>query len=216
MKNYQKDTKKVYENLGLDYVNSIADLESPPEIYQFIEMLPNNSKVLEIGSGGGRDTKIIAENGKLKVIGIDFVDEFIKESQKRCPKAEFMKMDALDLKFKDQTFDGIWANAVLLHFNDSDLKKTVFKEINRVLKINGLLYTGVKIGEGESYVIDKLSGGHKRYFNFFTEKEFKKILNDFGFEILISHIGTDPAGRKDLKWIKIISKKFERDTNFRK
>jgi SAM-dependent methyltransferase len=51
-------------------------------------------------------------------------------------------MDILNLKF-DNEFDGIWACASLVHFNEVKVIKAI-QEFAKALKVNGILYISLK------------------------------------------------------------------------
>ena len=109
--------------------------------------------VLDLGSGSGRDSfilsKLVGEKGK--VIGIDMTDEQIQIAKKHTPfhlekfgykksNLEFYKGYIENLKsigILDNSIDVVVSNCVI---NLSPDKKTVFKEIFRVLKPGGELY----------------------------------------------------------------------------
>ncbi len=109
--------------------------------------------VLDLGSGSGRDSfiisKLVGEHGQ--VIGIDMTDEQIQIAKKYTPfhlekfghkksNLKFFKGYIENLKsigILDNSIDVVVSNCVI---NLSPDKKTVFKEIFRVLKPGGELY----------------------------------------------------------------------------
>jgi len=199
-----KQTIEVYKKLGKKYINNIKSL-TPPEFYDFIKLLPKNSRILEIGCTGGRDAKKFVQRG-FKVIAIDLVEIFLKEARKKVPQAEFIKMDMTKLKFPNNYFDAIWANAILLHLKREDVLKTL-RGFYRVLKKSGKLHIRVKKGTKTTYQKDKLSNGEKRFFIYFSKSELEKFVNKAGFKIIISRILPDDAGRKNLRWISLWAEK---------
>ncbi len=198
-----KNTIKSYKKLGETYVESIKDL-TPSQFEIFVKKVSPKGKVLDVGCAGGRDAKKLVKKG-FEVVGIDLVDEFLKIAKTDVPKAKFLKMDLLKLKFPNDYFDGIWASAVLLHVNKKDISN-VFKNFNKVLKLGGKFFVGVKLGEGTTYATDKLSR-QKRLMVLFTEKQIKSFIEKAGFKIIYSKIVPDDAGRKNINWIRIIAEK---------
>lgn len=196
-------TTEVYKKLGKKYLSSIEDL-TPIQFHDFIKLLPKNSLVLDIGCAGGRDSKKFVDNG-FKVIGIDLVDDFLAEARELVPEAEFMKMDVCKLLFPDNYFDGIWATAVLLHLKKHEVPQ-VIQEFKRILKSQGILFIGVKVGRGEEVVVDKLSDGLGRFFSYYSENEIRKLLKNAGFKIVFIKSFPDDAGRDDVRWIRTIAK----------
>lgn len=202
-KKYQ-ETIKVYEKLGKGYVNYVEPY-TPKEFYDFIKLLPQNGRVLDVGCCGGRDSKKFIEKG-FKVIGIDLTNSFLKEARKRVPEAKFIKMDLRYLKFPKNYFDAIWAQAVLLHLEKKDMTKAL-KGFYRVLKDNGKIHIRVKKGRGIYYNKEKLLGKERRLFTCFLKKELEDFVKKVGFKIISSRFFPDDAGRKGVKWICIWAEK---------
>ena len=53
--------------------------------------------------------------------------------------------DMRAIPFADASFDGVWASASLLHLPRSELA-VALREINRILRSDGLLFASVKTG----------------------------------------------------------------------
>lgn len=110
-------------------------------------------KVLDLGSGSGRDcfllSNLVGEKGQ--VIGVDMTDEQLATAKKHIPhhvkefkqkktNVDFRKgyiENLKDLDIADQSIDLVVSNCVI---NLSPAKDKVFKEIFRVLKPGGELY----------------------------------------------------------------------------
>lgn len=202
---YQK-TREAYRRLGKKYIENAASINLSA-LSEFIKELPAGGKVLDIGCAGGRDSKKFADAG-FDVTGIDIIDDFIEEAKKRVPRAKFLQMDLLDIDFPENEFDAIWAQAVLLHVERKDIPDVLAKMF-RILKRNGKIHAAVKEGRGQGWEADKLSGGYKRYFTYFTKEEMEKYLIGAGFHIIRSEFAVDEAGRKNVRWIVIWGKKTD-------
>lgn len=109
---------------------------------EFSKMLKPKSSILDIGCGSGRDSIFFAKNG-FDVTGIDISEEAISKAkaaaEKQKLKIRFDPMSAEKISFGNETFDGIYSNAVL-HF--TELKKSG-DEIYRILKKNGLSFLSI-------------------------------------------------------------------------
>ncbi len=100
-------TIDTYNELAKDYDKDTADFwrHFPNTIItQFAEKVSGDKKVLNIGSGPGRDGILLQENG-LRVTCLDASSEMVKLcNNKRLTAVEG---DFLSLPFQDNTFDGI-------------------------------------------------------------------------------------------------------------
>lgn len=197
-------TTKIYRKLGKQYLRRIKDI-TPKEIYDFMKLLPKGGRVLDVGCAGGRDSERFAQKG-LQVIGIDLVDAFLEEARKAVPEGKFVKMDMRELEFPENYFDGIWANAVLLHLSKKDVPK-VLKNFYKVLRSNGKLHIRVKRGEGTGYEKDKLSGGEERLFVYFQKDELEELVKAAHFRIIASRILPDESGRREVSWVSLWAEK---------
>ena len=105
------------------------------EISKLVEK--TDGKILDIGSADGVFTKVILEkSGARKVIGIDVLKSSVDWANKhwKTKRVEFILADANDLKFKDETFDAVFALEVLEHV---ETPFEILKDIKRVLKKDG-------------------------------------------------------------------------------
>lgn len=200
---YEK-TIGVYKKLSKKYIRNIKEF-TPKEFPGFVKLLLKGSRVLDVGCAGGRDSKKFVRKG-FRVIGIDLVDTFLREARKSVPNAKFIKMDLRKLKFPEDYFGAIWANAVLLHIKRRDIPM-VLKGFYKVLQPGGKMHIRVKKGQRARYRKDELSKKEKRIFTYFSEEEFKRFIKKSGFRIITSRIFPDELGRKDVQWISFWAEK---------
>jgi len=194
--NYKK-TAETYRNLGKKYIENAAaiNLRALPE---FMKVLPRGGRVLDVGCFGGRDSKKFVDAG-FAVTGIDMVDVFIREARIYEPRAEFLEMDLLEIDLPENNFDGILAQAVLLHLEKKDIPKAL-ANFYRILKRGGKVYVGVKAGEGQGWEADKLADNKERFFSYFSKTEIESYMTAAGFKIIFSEMSPDYVGR-DKEWI---------------
>jgi len=194
----------IYGRLGPKYLQDIAE-GGPPEINEFMKLLPAGGAVVDIGCAGGRDSKIFSDSG-FKVTGLDITEEFLEEGRRSVPQAEFLNMDVTDIQLPAESADAVWANAVLLHVDKEDIPRAL-QNINHVLKPGGKLHIRVKQGEGTKEVVEKLTGEERRPFIFFQKDEMEQYVTGAGFKIISSEVLPDDMGRADVQWIKIWAQK---------
>lgn len=174
-------TRNSYDSSAQEYAKNVFDLHPIRQGEQFIRMLPKGASILDVGCGSGRDAKIFSEKG-LMVIGVDFSAKMIETARKTAPKAEFHLMDLEDLRFSEESFDGVWASCSLLHIPKEQLS-SVLSQIQYLLKKDGVLYLSVKKGHGEVIETDQRYGGLKKFWSFFQEEELKSLLANANFTI---------------------------------
>lgn len=145
------------------------------EMDRFSELLPNG-KVIEIGSGGGRDAKELIAKG-YEYTGTDVSEGLLEEAKKVNPDTTFIKQSVYDLDFPNDTFDGFWASAVLLHIPKERIDEAMGK-LHGVVINNGIGFISIKQGEGQR--IDE----ETRLFSYWQDDEFQDVLKRNGFEVI--------------------------------
>lgn len=166
------------------------------EELQKLKTYQSSGKVLDIGSGSGRAARDLIRLG-YEYVGVDFSDGLLKESRKNNPGVQFLKQSVYDLDFPQNSFDLFWACAVLLHM-PKDKIDSALQSIRRVMKKGATGCITLKKGEGEKFVEGDHSGiGYKRFFSFYQEEEFRRILEKNNFELLESY----EADHSNKKWL---------------
>lgn len=110
------------------------------EMYpHFLTSLKGDEKVvLDFGCGPGRFTVDLANMIKGRAIGIDPIKSLIKIAPKE-ENVRYALMKEGKIPLPDEYVDVVWVCLVIGGIRDNMLEKTA-KEINRVLKRNGLLF----------------------------------------------------------------------------
>lgn len=98
---------------------------------------PKNAKVLELGSGNGRDAQSILRHTP-NYIGIDNSAEMVAIAQQKVPTVGFEVADAVTYKYAGP-YDIIFAFAIIRHLSIPELT-TVLKKAATNLKPGGILY----------------------------------------------------------------------------
>ena len=182
------------------------------EVIQFIKQLPSTNRVLDLGCGNARHTRVMLERN-FEVIGLDIsyrILQTAKENELSLVKHKLTSLingDARVLPFKKKTFNNIIMIAVLHHFESKDDRVEILREIKRVLIENGtcLISTWlrthprfqkedlselVKSGKKDILVPWTLPDGKKinRYYYLFDKEELEAIVLQLEFKILNSEI----------------------------
>lgn len=148
-------TSKISEHWNSQYESGkYLEEKIHPEVYQFLAeyiLLGNATvldqiKILEIGSGNGRNLVPIAEMG-FQTFGIDVSDTGTDQSLKKLIQkgihARVIYGDFRELPWKNEFFNTVIAFNVLQHgdFNDCWL---AINDMTRVLKKNGIAFISVR------------------------------------------------------------------------
>lgn len=116
-------------------------------------------------------------------------------------------MDMAKTKFKDKTFDGIWASGSVIHEEKCDVQ-TILEELKRILKDKGVLYISVKEGQGSEIKREEVYNNESRPFFYYTVTEIEETMRRAGFQINYSGFNDDVLKRNETRWIDIYCKKL--------
>ena len=121
----------------------------------FLARLPGAS-ILELGCGGGHDSEAMLARG-FDVTPTDGSAELAREAEKRLGRpVHVLLFDDLDEK---NSYDGVWANACLLHVPREDLPG-IIERIHAALRPGGVFYASFKAGSEEG------RDQFQRYYNY--------------------------------------------------
>ena len=99
-----------------------------------LDQLPPGSRILDVGCGIGGSSRILARDYGFDVLGITISAAQVKRANdltSKTLKCRFELMDALDLKFSQGIFDGVWSVEAGPHMPD---KQLYADEMLRVLR----------------------------------------------------------------------------------
>jgi SAM-dependent methyltransferase len=140
-----------------------------PSIRDFVSLLPEKPRILDLGCGPGHESMRMASTGA-QVIGVDFSTECIRVAQERCPQCRFEVMDFRQLDGRFGRFDGVFACASLIHIGPEELPN-VLDRIVDVLKDEGALLAIVRHGQGFRERWPVVKGQKMRRVIYFYSKE---------------------------------------------
>jgi SAM-dependent methyltransferase len=172
----------------------------------FVSMLPKRALVLDIGCGAGVKSKYLSEKG-LAVIGADFSEKMIEIAKREVPTGDFRVADITNLSTIPETFDGIFAQAVLLHIPRADASAVV-SGLAQKLKNGGYLYLAVKEKRPEGSEEETLQESgygydYERFFSYFTLPEIKDYAARAGLQVRYE----DVSRTGHTNWIQVVAQK---------
>ncbi|WP_341926181.1 class I SAM-dependent methyltransferase [Nocardioides psychrotolerans] len=175
----------------------------------FVAALPEHARVLEIGSGSGRDARLLEQRG-LSVRRTDVTPAFVD-----ALRADGVAADLLDPLTDDltdrvaptepQPYDGVWANACLLHVARADLP-LVLMRLAAVTRPSGLFRLSLKEGDGDGWSTHG-SVTTPRRFVYWREQPLRDALAGAGWSV-VDLVHTE--GLRGERWLNVVAQRGER------
>lgn len=185
-------TIAAYDASAAAYRDGTSQL--PPEVAAaadaLAERLGAGARVLEIGSGPGRDARALEERG-LSVRRTDVSPGFVSLLREQGLVADVLDPlvdDLADSLHAGAPYDGVWASACLLHVARPDLP-VVLRRLAAVTRPGGVLHLSLKEGDGEHWSTHGNIAA-PRLFVFWREGPLREVLDQAGW-------AADQVSRRD-------------------
>ena len=197
-----RDTVRSYDANAAEYAAEAAAMPEwvATEIEVFVTELGGSGRVLEIGSGGGRDALELEKRG-ISVRRTDISKGFVKLLRKSGFEADLLDPltdDLTDLQRPGMRYDGVWACASLIHVAREDFG-TVLKRLAEATRTGGPLHASVREGDGEEVSVHGSAAAPRHYFEtYWREPALRAALSDAGWNV--SEIRRY-IGRPDDRWL---------------
>ncbi len=159
---------------------------------QFGDWVGDGGIVADVGCGPGHDCELLSRMG-LRVVGLDLTHGMLRRAASDRP-GHYACADMRRLPLRDDSVQGLFANASMLHIALADVNATLM-EFRRVLAPCGTLFLTLKCGDGETLVKNPYPGMSDRWFTYWQDEPLNEALGTAGFEILESR--RTPSNRPD-------------------
>lgn len=136
-----REMREVTSQAG--YWNRVADekrFSHPLRADWLSSYLDSRALILDCGCGYGRTLEDLSSSGYGNSVGVDFSEGMLKRGRALLPRQRLVRNDGHVLPFKSETFDAVLLFALLTCIPSDDEQRAFFKEVERVLRPNGLLY----------------------------------------------------------------------------
>lgn len=163
-----------------------------------LDLIPKKGKILELGSGAGRNAVYIQQAG-YDIVCTDAVPGFIDILQQKGLRAHFL--DALKDDF-GSGYSMILANGVLVHFTEVETR-TVIRKVHTALQSGGIFAFSVKQGNGSIWTEEKL--GAPRFFQYWQPEAIRDMVESMGFEWL--ELFSGHTSKRNASWLYMIIRK---------
>lgn len=152
-------------------------------ILAFAEAVGRGGRVLEIGSGGGHDARALEDAGlsvRRTDVSAGFV-ELLRADGRAADVLDPLTDDLDDPERPGTPYDGVWANACLLHVDRTDLP-TVLRRLAGAVVAGGVLRLSLKEGDGDGWSTHGHVSGRRR-FTFWRAEPLREVLEDAGWDV---------------------------------
>jgi ubiquinone/menaquinone biosynthesis C-methylase UbiE len=218
------ENKKIWEEIADKFSQTRGYFW--PEFKDWSKYIKKGDRVLDLGCGNGR-LNLFLKDKEIDYLGVDQSKNLIYQAQKKFPKDRFLNADALNLPFKENQFEIIFAIAFLHHLPSQELRIKLLKDCFHFLNKKGYLILTVwnlyqprlikkyhlrKIFFGFKETIIPFKHQHQefsRYYHAFTKRELKNIIKKAGFclkEVYYTRQGQKTNWRKGHNLVVIAQK----------
>jgi SAM-dependent methyltransferase len=199
-------TVRAYDDYAADYREGTMELNGPvaSAIGRLAGVLPSGARVLEIGSGSGRDADAL-ETAGLSVRRTDITASFVEMLRAAGHEADVIDPltdDLSDPGAPGTPYDAVWSGACLLHVGRDDLP-AVLRRLAEATRPGGLLYASFKEGDGEGWSVH----GHipaPRHFTYWREEPLRLAVEEAGWDV--QHVGYGDGLRGE-RWLEVLAER---------
>ncbi|MGB0935367.1 MAG: class I SAM-dependent methyltransferase [Alphaproteobacteria bacterium] len=137
-----RNTLAYYNTFAREFFDRTVDLKLETLHSKFLEHIPEGGHILDFGCGSGRDAKAFLDKGYV-VTAIDGSPELAELASKYIGQvAHASQFNQLD---SHNEFDGVWANASLLHVPYDEMDD-VLRRVSNAMKPGAALFVNFKKG----------------------------------------------------------------------
>ena len=184
-----------YESNAERYAEETFSADMSEQYQRFLPLLKKGAKILDVGSGSGRDVCYFQKQG-YQVTALEPSKNLCREIRKVFP-GEIVCSDIQNYRSTER-YDGIWACASLIHLQEEEIL-CFFKKIDMYLNNNGIVYASGKSGISTGEVADG------RFSLEFTEQLVEKILT-VNKQLKLEQLwySEDVSGRQGFRWLSVV------------
>jgi MPBQ/MSBQ methyltransferase len=171
--------------------------------------LNSDHKVLDVGSGVGGASRLLASEYGCRVTGLDLTVEYCQVAQALAHRlglsalVDYRPGSALDMPFEDSSFDVVWAQHAAMNIAD---KPKLYSEIARVLRSDGHFAMYDILAGPVNPLYYPVPWACDSSVSFLaTPDQLRELLEGAGFQIL-SWRDTSEIGRT---WLKDVAAKMQ-------
>jgi SAM-dependent methyltransferase len=133
--------KTTWHEVADEYASFVHEkyIHFPALVTLFREEQLDGKNIVDIGSGVGISSRVLAEEVGCNVTGVEISEDMVKRAKASSPEIEFTVGDARNLPIQDESFDGAMMATLLSNFSKKEDIEQTLAEGFRVLKPEGKL-----------------------------------------------------------------------------
>lgn len=184
-------TLSAYERGARGYAEHSRDRAHMSRLHQkFRALFRSGAHVLDLGCGAGHDAAELAALS-LTMTGFDPARALLIEAGTHASiSGTLVQGDARALPFAEDSFEGIWACASLLHVPKPDIPAAL-SEAFRALCSGGVFFTSMSEGDQNEAVSVVSDGLIERLYYYHSGAEWAEAVRSAGFTILEHDVRRD-------------------------
>jgi SAM-dependent methyltransferase len=199
-------TLSFYDSNARDMARRYEEVDFDAPVDRFKQHLSPGARILEIGTGSGRDAARLV-SGRYDVVGIDGSAAMIAEAISRHPelRGRLLRHRLPEpLPFDDGGFDGVVSWAVLMHLRREALE-AVFRDIGRVTAPEGIF--AYSVNTERAGLDEEGHDGRKRRFTCLPATGWERLHRAAGFETIEMIESDDITGRPGIRWVTVYARR---------
>lgn len=177
-----KIVKSGYDQIAASYSEDREKFDNWNELNDFCDLIPADARVLDVGCGTGIPIAKYLVERNYALVGIDLSLEMIAAARKNVPRAEFFRMNMIDLDLPTASFDGLVACYSLFHV-PREQHRRIFELFRDVLKPSGCML--VSIGSSDWEGTEEYYGV-EMYWSHYSPEQTAAIISDCGFRLIFN------------------------------
>lgn len=176
-----EETIRAYNALSDLYDAETQDFweRFPEYIFSDFKSMIRGSRVVDLGSGPGRDAEYLRNLG-MDVTCVDGAESMIQITRRKGFRSVLKDIRSEDLNFAE--FDGVWAYSSFIHISHNEAK-IVFNRLSDTMHSGSILFLGLIEGTG-SEIVNFAGSDFVRMFQYYTEKSLGDLMENTGFKLI--------------------------------
>lgn len=99
-------------------------------IAELLSKVDKGARILDVGTNEGVHLRLLQQLGFNNLYGVDIQDYALQRARQKSQNIEFVRGDAMELPFRDESFEIIFTTGVLIHIPPDKIEAAV-RELNR-------------------------------------------------------------------------------------